>query len=528
MNKTGIVSRESAPRLLKAAMLFVAMLVALVYWNVYCHNSIYFCSFFLVAALITIIYQFAPKLIKSEFWHGNAAFLACLSLMGVIFIFMFPPGSVPDEPYHFWSSYALSDVITGREIDYDTASIAMREVDAVANLNSLKDLTKDSLRATVTDFALVNNNQNWAMMEIPKDALDFGANPVYIKLPSAMAITIAKFLNIGFYPLFFFGRLVNYALFCIFAITAVRITPIAKQGFMIVSLLPMTLHLAASYSYDVGIISLSLLLISLMLRLLVVDNQSPQQINSLLVAVFVCAVLLAPCKVIYFISVFLLFLVPISRFGSKKKAWLFRFSVLLAGLAFILFMRSAFLTNLADAPSNSELDYRGTETGVFYTVSDAISNPFNTIMLFIRTIDQLGDYFIQTFVGGSLGWLQANLRIPLYYVFAYLAIIYLAFMANSEDCCQLSNVQRVTMAGIAAICWIGAMTSMYLGWTFNTESIILGIQGRYFLPICPLLFLSLRSSKIKYSGRADTLVLIGVLVLNYLTLIRTFSIALTA
>ena len=207
---------------------------------------------------------------------------------------------------------------------------------------------------------------------------------------------------------------------------------------------------------------------------------------------------------------------------------MFRLSVLLAGLAFIFFMRSAFLTNLADAPSSSELDHRGTETGVFYTVNDALLNPVGTLVMFIRTIDQLGDYYIQTFVGGSLGWLQPNLRIPLFYVFAYLVIIYLGFMPNSDDSYQLLNGHRAAMAGIALICWVGAMTSMYLGWTFNNEPVILGIQGRYFLPICPLLFLSLRSSKIAYRGRVETYVLIGIMALNYLTLIRTFSIALSA
>ena len=33
---------------------------------------------------------------------------------------------------------------------------------------------------------------------------------------------------------------------------------------------------------------------------------------------------------------------------------------------------------------------------------------------------------------------------------------------------------------------------MWLGWTFNTEPVIQGVQGRYFLPVIPLLLIGMR------------------------------------
>ena len=37
------------------------------------------------------------------------------------------------------------------------------------------------------------------------------------------------------------------------------------------------------------------------------------------------------------------------------------------------------------------------------------------------------------------------------------------------------------------------MLSMMLAWTSNTHDVILGIQGRYFIPVIPLFFMSLNN-----------------------------------
>lgn len=55
-------------------------------------------------------------------------------------------------------------------------------------------------------------------------------------------------------------------MFAVLVYSAVRITPIGKNVMMTAGLLPMTLHLASSYSYDAGIIGLAFLLTGMCLR----------------------------------------------------------------------------------------------------------------------------------------------------------------------------------------------------------------------------------------------------------------------
>ena len=70
------------------------------------------------------------------------------------------------------------------------------------------------------------------------------------------------------------------------------------------------------------------------------------------------------------------------------------------------------------------------------------------------------------------------------------------------------------------------MASMYLGWTFDTEPVILGIQGRYFLPVLPLFMLACRFSSLSFKVDNANLVIGAAIVLNCLYMMRTVSIVL--
>ena len=524
----GNIQKRITPVLL--AFLLVG---ALCYWFTVCHSKSFTLLFSIVVLFCILLFVltyftdgFSSKLLRYLSLEHHL-FLIVLISMGLFFVFAFPPGSVPDEPHHFWSSYTLANVLTGYEVDYSEVKIEMRACDASIDFNLLKSINTESFQTVIQDFKLFDGSTESTMVSIPAEAMNFGSNPIYIKLPTALSIIVARLLNLGFYPLFYLGRIVSFTLFAISVIAAVRMTPIGKNGFRAVSLLPMTLHLCSSYSYDAGIICLSFLLIAALLRVIFDKNMDKVVFQGFTVKIAVLAILLAPCKVIYFAIFFLFFFVPNMRFGSRNKGIAIKISILVVGMLFIIFMRGSSIFGLASLPeSDDPLDYRGIETGQFYTLGDALNKPLGTIILYLRTMDQLGDYFIQTFVGGSLGWLQENIRIPMFYVFAYICVVQFSFRRSDEEHLRIPFSLRVLSAIISVGIWIGAMTSMYLGWTFNTETLILGIQGRYLLPAAPLLFISLRSNKIRYSGSIFPIMVSGMVALNALMLMRTFALAL--
>lgn len=58
------------------------------------------------------------------------------------------------------------------------------------------------------------------------------------------------------------------------------------------------------------------------------------------------------------------------------------------------------------------------------------------------------------------------------------------------------------------------MASMFLGWTSNTRTIIVGVQGRYFIPVFPLLILPLSIRKVRIPEKLMNLSIIFASGLN--------------
>ena len=172
----------------------------------------------------------------------------------------------------------------------------------------------DKYRSVIDQFAFFVNDASRVAVE-PVSSFDWTANPPYIKLPSALGIVLATLLNLGSYPLFYLGRFFNLLMFAALAYFAVRITPVGKNAMMVAGLLPMTLHLASSYSYDAGIMGLAFLLTGMCLRAVYGEGLMSRREKA---GIVVVAVLLAPCKVVYTVIVLLVILIP-RKHGSKPS-----------------------------------------------------------------------------------------------------------------------------------------------------------------------------------------------------------------
>lgn len=517
-----LVRRLSTQNILLVFAISALLLVNLLYWYQYCHSRLFLALFSVLSAalIILVVYWRISSKKNSVTWLFVVLFL----MNAALFLFLFTPGSSPDEPYHYWSSYAVSDLISGQRVDFDANTISARTVDTDLDLNSTTTMSFESLSSTAEGITLFSGESGLEQAEVPSGSLDFGANPLYIKLPSAVGLLIGRVLGLGAYPTFILGRVFNFALFAVLALCAIKVTPIAKTGIKVIALMPMTLHVAASYSYDAGIIGLSLLLTAFLLRLFVADEACGYRDVA---AITVCSALLAPCKVIYVLISFCILFVPKERFATKRMSLVTKCVVIASGLVMIVLMRIPALISLSGAGETvSTLDYRGAESGHFYTLSDALFHPFSSALMFLRTMVNLGDFYLSTLIGGSLGWFQENIQAPDYIVFAYLLLILLSFVRSDGDDARLRGVARLVFFVVPLIGWLAIMLSMYLGWTFNTESIVMGVQGRYLIPFLPLLLLSLRSGKLRYAGDLSTSLPLGMTLINVVYLMRIIAISL--
>lgn len=119
------------------------------------------------------------------------------------------------------------------------------------------------------------------------------------------------------YNLLLFGRLFNFFAFYCVITAAVRRTPIFRRTMIAIALLPMTIYLCSSLSYDSLVISVSMLIFSEVFALIMNDDMMVDTKRILIL--FVCAIVLAAVKIVYFPFFALCFFIPIKRFRCKKQ-----------------------------------------------------------------------------------------------------------------------------------------------------------------------------------------------------------------
>lgn len=506
--------KEPAARnaMLIAASFFCILLVNVIYWYVSAASTV-FILFGLLACTLLGIVIYAFKMRFFDILPSGIVFLTALSISCFIFVLLFPPRSAPDERHHFLSSYWLANCITGESSLFDSSSIPLRQVDyLLCEKQTANDINLQSYRSILAHFELFNHNDEFEIIHTEKFSV--GSENIVTKIGSVIGILIARLLNLGAYPLFYLGRLLNAVQFILLSYAAFKIIPTGKTIVASVSLLPMTLHLAASYSYDGGIIGLSMLLIALLLRAITEDK--PISVGEML-GIGVVIALLSPCKVLYASIALLLFFIPKSRFRYVRDKYIFIVILFLIACVSIIGFRLTGIAGLASSPA--EFDYRGIERGHFYSLNDAFNDPLGTIAIFFRTLLVNGDYYASTLVGGSLGWLQESIAAPHFVVFIYYLLLLIGAQKSQSDNTDIPFSIKATMACIFFLCVLGSMVSMFLGWTFNFEPIVMGVQGRYFLPVLAAALIALRWKSVYINQPTFGLILCGFCSLNlfYLT-----------
>ncbi|MGI6217146.1 MAG: DUF2142 domain-containing protein [Coriobacteriales bacterium] len=453
-------------------------------------------------------------------------YLMVLCCSGLVYCMVFTPMTVPDERYHFQASYELSNALMGSGYPSSITDVSMRKCDAEFTDDCAWTVQRSDYEVIAAEMGTFFCDSE-AMVSRPVDTgkIQASQNPIQLKLPSALGITLARLLHLGPCYLFYLGRLFNFSLFAVLVYLAWRVSPIGKNVIVATSLLPMTLHLAASYSYDAGTIGLAILLTSLCLRAIFRTNRLSAREAA---EIIITAALLAPCKLIYTPIVCLVFFIPARRFSSKRNEIVYKFGSIALVFASLVVIRLPDLLNIAQAGAASNtLDVRGSATGHFYTVSQVLDEPIRFIIMLVRTLDQYGAFYLEGIVGGSLGWFQSEIALPGYWVLLLYALLGYALLASDEDSWQPPLSVRVVGLLLCTVAVLGVFLSMLVGHTFDTEQIIMGVQGRYALPILPLLLICIRPLRIRVEGKSLGVVVLSSVFINAAILTRIFSIALT-
>ena len=148
------------------------------------------------------------------------------------------------------------------------------------------------------------------------EELQTDRNPT-LYLFSAAAVFLAYVFHLGFVPALMLGRTANLIVFALLAALTVKAAPFGRRVFAAAALLPMTLHLAASFSRDSLLLGLAFAFTALCMQAIFGCKDGTVLPVRLWLPLAVFGILLAPAKLVYLPLAALFLLIPNSRFGQS-------------------------------------------------------------------------------------------------------------------------------------------------------------------------------------------------------------------
>ena len=463
------------------------------------------CVILLLSVVMIIVW--VMTFVKKEYAIENV-FLVFTLTFGMAYLLVMPAFSAPDEIAHFATAYRRSNQIMSVDGDNDVDYALCRQTDVIKReLNYTTTL--ETYRYIRSTLFTRNTNKDNAVFTRAKVLQN---TPAVAHLAQATGITIARLLNLSDVALCFLGQFFAFLFYTVLTYFAIKIIPVGKQLIFAISSFPMTMSIIPSFSYDPIIYGLSFLLIAIIIRLV----YSVEQVTLKdCIICLVTSLLLAPCKMVYSFISLLVILIPDRKFKDKKSANLFKIITVVASIVY------AFISNasaVADSSSGVKMiEWAGAQG---FTLTDLLSDIPGTINMYLMTIHEyMGDY-LNTMIGGKLGWL--NVVMPMDIII--LSLIVLVLSLREERVKRITDIQKVVY--VCDFLLIAALicTSLLLGWTHIYSNVILGIQGRYFIPILPLLLLPFVGATKKEEINARKWVIMGACIVNFFVILRVFEI----
>ena len=423
----------------------------------------------------------------------NIFFILSVGL-GCLYMGVFQGLSAPDEAAHYITAYKLSSQITGKPATVEDGHVIIDGDLMQLESYSFPGSKRPSWQGPDSTPILGQFLDAYTYRDVAAwergsgDPMPSSQPPVRttpaVYIPQVAGFLLARALGGSAILLIRLGKFFNLLLFSLLMAAAIRRLPFGKGVLFGVGLLPMSLHLAASLSYDASIIALCSYFIALVL--------SAAYEKEIMTAwdwmgMLFSGALFAPCKLVYLPLIFLYFLIPVKK--CKSPAHYYGGFLFLAALVFLHYraVNLRIIEGYADAVENT-VGWLG-EPG--YTFRELLSAPRHTLKLVINSIFYNSDFYLITMLGGYLGQIDKELQIPFFLLLFYGAGLLLMSVGEERPKGPVRGGRDFFfILFLTAMMTGGIFLSMLLAWTPRVSPVINGVQGRYFLPfLLPVLVL---------------------------------------
>lgn len=391
--------------------------------------------------------------------------------IGMMYAIYMLPTYVPDEQTHLYRAYQISigNFIEIRQDETANVNIPQNILNSIIfKVNNYTDLF-NNIQGN-NDYSIVGEKENVAQSYFPT-----------LYMFSSLGLFIGKMLLLNPIVTMYLAKVLNFIAYLVLGYFAIRKIPFGKMVVLAYLMLPMVLQQAISMSADSLTNSVAIFFIAYTLYIIKKDSAMTQK-EEILYYILVAFIALA--KIAYMpLALLSWLLIGNKNYEKRQKLRVIIISTLLAVMLSISWYGFS-MVNYPDTRTYIE------ENGVNGTeqIKYVISHPIEYAKVILNTIQVEGENYIYMFVGKNLGWLNINTSMLTIIGFIVL-VLFAPFLSKKQEQTILDNKQRLWMVTIFAGIFLLVLTGLYIGWTAVGGEIVIGVQGRYFIPIVILLLL---------------------------------------
>ena len=406
--------------------------------------------------------------------------LAAICAATLFFTIVTPPFQAPDENQHYMKALSLAQghLLTEQRGEAIGALLprAALDIHAVDFPTDLPPELRRFDRRQLADSAAADAGRDGtAFADFPNVA----SYAPSLYAPGAAGLALGRALDRPWIDAFYVGRLVNMLTGLALLIAALRLLPFGRNAMLATALLPTFAYQTGSLSPDAVINGLGFLGLALALRIGFM-GAAPARSAGLLIT----APLLALCKGVY---------LPLMAAGLRWqqhrrdiRPGLILGAMALGAIAFVGWMHysggSQALYHIQSRKTGETMMTAplGEQLGII------LHDPVAYIRILVTSVTERAPVYALQIVG-RFGW-NAILLPLLAYPLAALMLV--AGVASGSGA-RFGLAQRLWWLTVAAGVALLIETAMYLTGTPLGADYIQGTQGRYFLPVLPLVLLAL-------------------------------------
>lgn len=405
---------------------------------------------------------------------------------GLLLLFLTPLFQAPDEFNHFYKAWQVSEgTFSGLKHDGRVGGFVPAGVTQLGA--SFSNLRFDP--QAKTDFSTISSKAAIPLQADHPVFADFPNTALYspvVYMPQAATIFVLRQFDTPPLYIYYAARLVTFFCWIALVFFALRMLPAYQWLFAIAALLPQSLFTNCSLSADAMTNGIAFYLIAWLLHRAYVAPAFTWKNVAVLCGL---AFLIASAKMVYTPLLLLVFLIPKTKAGTAGKYYLQTGAVFLTGAITLMLWtytagrvytpfsaynpaHNAGIDLIPHADMHLQLQYLGQDPAAVFEV-------------FFLSLYKNAQSFSTSYIG-NLGWLDTPL--PWWFVLAAWGVL-IAVIFSSTQRIVFSRRQLLLLLAAAVGAMFLLVFSQYLSWSEVGATRLVNMQGRYFVPIFPLLFI---------------------------------------